>query len=234
MSERILIIEDEADLADALAFALEREGFATQVAHGGKDALALVRRGPAPDLILLDVMLPDWSGTEVCRQLRALESTRAVPIIMVTARGEEIDRVVGFEVGADDYVVKPYSTRELILRMRAVLRRRQPGSDEAPETLELSGIRIDSGAHQVWVEKQEVSLTALEFRLLHTLMARRGRVQSRDTLLEDVWGISADVTTRTVDTHVKRLREKLGVGGSCIETVRGTGYRFRAAAEALS
>lgn len=232
MAEKILLVEDEVDLADALSFALEREGFVAEVAHTGKAALELAQNKPPPDLVLLDVMLPDISGTEVCRQLRLQEATRQVPVIMVTARGEEIDRVVGFEVGADDYVVKPYSTRELVLRVRAVLRRRQAvetsGSEE-PQNFGL--LRIDPAAHQVWVAEQEVVLTALEFRLLQTLLGRRGRVQTRDTLLSDVWGITAEVTTRTVDTHVKRLREKLGEGGGYIETVRGTGYRFRARPE---
>ena len=232
MNEQILLVEDEVDLADALSFALEREGFVANVAHTGKAAIELAQRKPAPDLVLLDVMLPDIPGTEVCRQLRAQESTRQVPVIMVTARGEEIDRVVGFEVGADDYVVKPYSTRELVLRVRAVLRRRQAMESAGVEEAQTFGLlRIDLAAHQTWVSDEEVVLTALEFRLLQTLLTRRGRVQTRDTLLSDVWGITAEVTTRTVDTHVKRLREKLGDGGVYIETVRGTGYRFRSRPE---
>lgn len=233
MAELILIVEDESDLAEALAFAFEREGFQTKVAGTGKAALVAVKATPPPDLILLDVMLPDVSGTEVCRQIRAHDPTRAVPVIMVTARGEEIDRVVGFEVGADDYVVKPYSTRELVLRVRAVLRRRQSGEQGSQPTT-FGRLRIDPGAHQVWVDDQEVNLTALEFRLVETLLSRRGRVQTRDTLLSDVWGITAEVTTRTVDTHVKRLREKLGPAGVYVETVRGTGYRFRSSPEAVS
>ena len=233
MAELILIVEDESDLAEALAFALEREGFEARVAGTGKAALQAAKSSPAPDLVLLDVMLPDISGTEVCRQIRAHEPTRTVPIIMVTARGEEIDRVVGFEVGADDYVVKPYSTRELVLRVRAVLRRRQGGAEaSAPQSF--GRLRVDPAAHQVWVDGHEVSLTALEFRLVQTLISRRGRVQTRDTLLSDVWGITADVTTRTVDTHVKRLREKLGPAGMYIETVRGTGYRFRSTPEGVA
>lgn len=227
MAEHILIVEDEPDLADALAFALEQEGFSTKIALDGKGALAAARAGPTPDLVLLDVMLPDLSGTEVCRQLRTLETTQRVPVIMVTARGEEIDRVVGFEVGADDYVVKPYSSRELLLRVRAVLRRHKGGEAGDP-AVRFGRLKIDAGAHQVWVDEREVALTALEFRLLQTLVGRKGRVQTRDTLLSDVWGITAEVTTRTVDTHVKRLREKLGAAGTYVETVRGTGYRFRA------
>jgi two-component system phosphate regulon response regulator PhoB len=177
-------------------------------------------------VIVLDLMLPDLSGTEVCRRLRDNPHTRAIPIIMCTAKGDEIDRVVGFEVGADDYVVKPYSVRELLLRIRAMLRRTQRTEAETP-SLRFGVLRIDHGAHRTWVDEQEVQLTALEFRLLTTLATRRGRVQSRETLLSDVWGIEADITTRTVDTHVKRLREKLGVAGRYIETLRGVGYRFK-------
>ncbi|MCA9561094.1 MAG: response regulator transcription factor, partial [Myxococcales bacterium] len=182
---------------------------------------------PIPDLVLLDLMLPDMSGTEVCRKLRADERTKDVPVMMVTAKGEEIDRVVGFEVGADDYVVKPFSLRELLLRVRAVLRRARTG-EESEDEITFGRLRIDTPGHHVWVDEEEVKLTALEFRLLTTFHARRGRVQTREMLLSDVWGYQAEVTTRTVDTHVKRLREKLGEAGQYIETVRGVGYRFRA------
>ena len=236
MSPHILVVEDEADLADALAFALEREGFRATVAPDGKSALAAIAQTPPPDLVLLDLMLPDMSGTEVCRTLRAHPTAKHIPVIMVTARTEEIDRVVGFEVGADDYVAKPYSARELVLRVRAVLRRREATSTTttAPTTAEMAGpvhfglLAVDKDAHKVWVADREVPLTALEQRLIQTFLDRKGRVQSRETLLADVWGITADITTRTVDTHVKRLREKLGEAGAYIETVRGAGYRFRA------
>jgi two-component system phosphate regulon response regulator PhoB len=235
MSSHILVVEDEADLADALAFALEREGFTTTVARDGRTAIDAIAVTPPPDLVLLDLMLPDISGTEVCRQLRANPATRHVPVIMVTARAEEIDRVVGFEVGADDYVVKPYSTRELVLRVRAVLRRREaPATDAAgaaAAAVRFGNLTVDKDAHKVWVDDVEVLLTALEQRLLQTFLERRGRVQTREMLLSDVWGITADITTRTVDTHVKRLREKLGDAGVYIETVRGAGYRFRAQPE---
>lgn len=232
MSPHILVVEDEADLADALAFALEREGFRTTVAPDGRSALAAIAQTPPPDLVLLDVMLPDMSGTEVCRMLRAHPTAKHIPVIMVTARTEEIDRVVGFEVGADDYVAKPYSTRELVLRVRAVLRRREatstvPAADTAGP-VRFGLLAVDKDAHKVWVADREVPLTALEQRLIQTFLDRKGRVQSRETLLADVWGITADITTRTVDTHVKRLREKLGEAGAYIETVRGAGYRFRA------
>lgn len=242
-SALILIVEDEQDLANTLAYNLEREGYQTRIAFNGAQALAMSRELPVPNLVLLDLMLPDASGTEICRKLRADELTRAVPIIMVTARGEEIDRVVGFEVGADDYVTKPYSIRELLLRVRAILRRArsaQPAQDDAPEDEEedsqqlvFGEIVVDTIAHRVMLGQEEVQLTALEFKLLTTFMTRRGRVQSREVLLHDVWGIHAKgVMTRTVDTHVKRLREKLGEAGVYIETLRGVGYRFRASPEA--
>ena len=192
----------------------------------GRDALTAVN-DQRPDLVLLDLMLPDVSGIEVCRRLKGEAATRDLPIVMVTAKGDEVDRVVGFELGADDYVVKPYSLRELLLRIDAVLRRMVPaqaGAGRGP--LVFGKLRLDRDAHRVWVDDQEVTLTALELRLLSTLLERRGRVQSRPALLDDVWGMSGEVTTRTVDTHVKRLREKLGEAGPYIETVRGVGYRF--------
>lgn len=234
MSERILIVEDEADLAATLAYNVRREGFVPVVVHDGASALASAAAEP-PDLILLDLMLPDMPGTEVCRLLRAQPETRAVPIIILTARGEEADRVVGFEAGADDYVTKPFSVRELLLRVRAVLRRARPGESagttppvEVEATILTAGrLRLDIAAHRVFVDGELVRLTALEFRLIQTFIERQGRVQTRDHLLSDVWGIEADITTRTVDTHVKRLRDKLGAAGAYITTIRGVGYRFQ-------
>jgi two-component system phosphate regulon response regulator PhoB len=244
MASTILIVEDERDLVATLEYNLQREGFETRSALNGLHALELAHQKPVPDLVLLDVMLPDLPGTEVCRRLKQSEATRHVPVLMVTARGEEIDRVVGFEVGADDYVVKPFSVRELVLRVRAVLRRAQgPDAvapvtppktvssgtgDAVPEAVAFGRLRLDADAHRVEVDGVEVPLTALEFRLLQTFLQRRGRVQSREVLLNDVWGIEADVTTRTVDTHVKRLREKLGAASGYVETLRGVGYRFKA------
>jgi len=222
----ILIIEDEADLAATVDYNLQREGYQTRVAHTGVAGLEAAQLDPLPDAIVLDLMLPDVSGTELCRRLRESERTREIPIVMCTAKGSEIDRVVGFEVGADDYVVKPFSVRELMLRIRALLRRAQRTESE-PEMLRFGRLRVDREAHRAWVDEREVSLTALEFRLLYAFLSRKGRVQTRDALLSDVWGIDADVTTRTVDTHVKRLREKLGEAGVYIETLRGVGYRFR-------
>jgi two-component system phosphate regulon response regulator PhoB len=226
MQGLILVIEDETDLATTLEYNFQREGYQTRIAHSGHEGLAGAGLDPLPDVIVLDLMLPDLSGTEVCRRLREQDRTREIPIIMCTAKGSEIDRVVGFEVGADDYVVKPYSVRELILRVRALLRRAQRGEAE-PEHLRFGRLRVDRESHRAWVDEDELSLTALEFRLLWAFMSRKGRVQTRDALLSDVWGIDADVTTRTVDTHVKRLREKLGEAGDYIETLRGVGYRFR-------
>ncbi len=222
----VLIIEDEVDLATTLEYNLKAEGFAVRVAHDGRNGLSSAGTDPLPDVIVLDLMLPDLSGTEICRRLRDQERTREIPVIMCTAKGEEIDRVVGFEVGADDYVVKPYSVRELILRIRALLRRSHRVEGE-PSLIRFGRLKIDREAHRAWVDEDEIGLTALEFRLLHAFLSRRGRVQTRDALLSDVWGIEADVTTRTVDTHVKRLREKLGDAGGYIETLRGVGYRFK-------
>ncbi|MCC6751301.1 MAG: response regulator transcription factor [Deltaproteobacteria bacterium] len=227
MSGLVLLVDDEQDLLESLDYALKKEGFQTRLARTGREALERALEKPPPELVVLDLMLPDLPGTEVCRQLRQQATTRDVPIVMLTARGEEIDRVVGFEVGADDYVVKPFSVRELVLRLRAILRRAHSGEEPvAPQSF--GRLRVDPSGHRVWVDDEEVTLTALEFRLLLTLFSRRGRVQSRDQLLAEAWGITADVTTRTVDTHVKRLRQKLGAAADYVETLRGVGYRFRA------
>lgn len=224
----ILIVDDEVELARTVAYGFEQEGFATRHAATGKAAVEAAIESPIPDLIILDQMLPDLHGTEVCRELRRHESTRSVPIVFLTARDTEIDRVVAFELGADDYVAKPFSVRELTLRARALLRRARTTKLPTPSGEQnYERLRVDAEAHQVWIDDTEIALTALEFRLLHTLLSRRGRVQTRSQLLEDVWGVHADVTTRTVDTHVKRLREKLGDAGSYVETIRGVGYRFR-------
>jgi len=221
----VLLVDDERDLLSLLDFNLRAAGFETTLATTGEQALAQVRR-KVPDLVLLDLMLPDVSGTEVCRQIKADPRTKHVPVVMLTAKGDEVDRVVGFEIGADDYVTKPFSVRELILRLKALLRRTGAGraSERPPE--QVGPIRVDVDAHRAYVDGAEVTLTPLEFRLLTTLMARLGRVQSREQLLEDVWEMSSEVETRTVDTHVKRLREKLGSGRDLLETVRGIGYRL--------
>jgi two-component system phosphate regulon response regulator PhoB len=221
---RILVIEDEADIRQVLDYNLKSAGHEVVEASRGVDGLRLIRER-IPDLVLLDLMLPDMAGTEVCRSIKDNPATRTLPVVMLTARGEEIDRVVGFEIGADDYITKPFSVRELVLRIRAVLRRRElPASETA--SIEFGNLRIDRAAHRVWVDGEEVELTALEFKLLVTLYERRNRVQSRGALLDQVWGIETKISTRTVDAHVKRLREKMGAARDYIETVRGVGYRF--------
>jgi two-component system phosphate regulon response regulator PhoB len=224
---RILVVEDEKDLQELLSYNLRRAGHTVAVVGNGNEALAAVT-DQRPDLMLLDLMLPDVTGIEICRKLKGEPATRDIPIVMVTAKGDEVDRVVGFELGADDYVVKPYSLRELLLRVDAVLRRSTGGAGTPgiKGVMTFGKLRLDRDAHRAWVDENEITLTALELRLLSTLLERRGRVQSRSALLDDVWGMSGEVTTRTVDTHVKRLREKLGPAGAYIETVRGVGYRF--------
>src|SRR5882672_6510251 len=221
---RVLIVEDEKDIVDLLRFNLKQAGHDPVIAMTGEEALAQIVR-VRPDLVLLDLMLPDLPGTEVCRRIKGDARTRQLPVIMVTARGEEVDRLVGFELGADDFVTKPFSVRELLLRIRAVLRRGAPGEPE-PARERLGPLRIDEAAHRAYVGDREIDLTALEFKLLATLMARAGRLQTREMLLRDVWQVNGEPQTRTVDTHVKRLREKLGEGRDLIETVRGAGYRM--------
>lgn len=221
---KILLVEDEEDLRQVVEFNLSHSGHDVVTAANGAEGLRLVRK-ERPELVLLDVMLPDITGLDVCRQIKTDPELRNIAVVMLTARAEEIDRVVGFELGADDYVVKPFSVRELTLRVAAILRRSiQAPSDET--AVQFGLLRMDREGYRVWVGGIEVELTALEFNLLLTLYDRRDRVQSRAVLLEDVWGMSSDVTTRTVDTHVKRLREKLGAARDYIETVRGVGYRF--------
>ncbi len=228
-TETILVVDDEDDLRKVLDFNLRNSGFETLLASTGQEALDLAK-AHSPDLILLDIMLPDMQGTQVCQELKTNTATREIPVVMVSARGEEIDRVVGFELGADDYVTKPFSVREVVLRVRAILKR--VTADEEVETIapedkiDFGSLELDRARHRVWLSGEEVKLTATEFRLLETFLIRKGRVQTRDALLKDVWGEDINVTPRTVDTHVKRLREKLGDLGSYIETVRGVGYRF--------
>ena len=219
---RVLVIEDEPDLREVLQYNLTQAGHRPFPAATGEAGLKLAQE-VRPDIVLLDLMLPDLPGTTIAKTLRREPQTQLVPIIMVTAKAEEVDRIVGFELGADDYVVKPFSVRELILRIDAVLRR---GRTPEQRLIEVGELRIDKEAHRVTVGPDEVSLTALEFKLLVTLTERRDRVQARGTLLSDVWAIDAEIASRTVDTHVKRLRDKLGTAGRFIETVRGVGYRF--------
>ena len=222
-TKRILIVEDEKDVVDLLTLNLRKAGgFTISIANDGAAGLAKARE-EKPDIIILDLMLPKMPGLEVCKILKSELATRHIPILMLTARAEEIDRIVGLEFGADDYVTKPFSPREVMLRIRAILRR----GEKPQETLQAGPISIDPARHQVRVSGKRVHLTSLEFKLLRTLMQRRGRVQDRDKLLNDVWGYESVIDTRTVDTHVRRLREKLGKAGDAIETVRGFGYRLR-------
>jgi two-component system phosphate regulon response regulator PhoB len=222
---RILVIEDENDLQQLLDYNLRQAGYEELAAVRAEARLRLAHERQ-PDLIVLDLMLPDFSGTELCKALKRDARTRDIPVLMLTARGEEIDRVLGFELGAEDYVVKPFSVRELVLRIQALLARRRSATDGGVVPLTFGMLRIDEAARRVWVEGREIELTPLEFKLLTTLATRRNRVQTRAALLDEVWGIEAELTTRTVDTHVKRLREKLGPVRHYIRTVRGAGYRF--------
>jgi len=240
---RVLVIEDEADIRDLLSYNLQSGGYTVETAETGQRGLAAFESF-TPDLVLLDLMLPDLPGTEICRRIRARTEGAQPAIIMLTAKGEEIDRVVGFEIGADDYVVKPFSIRELLLRVKALLRtrgaaaaaggtagalagRRAPPPSSSPRRrFGVGPLRVDVDGHHVFVREEEIHVSAIEMRLLVYLIEHRGRVRSREDLLEDVWGYRPGVSTRTVDTHVKRLRDKLGQTASLIETVRGTGYRL--------
>ncbi len=225
MASRVLVVEDEPDIRDLLVFHLERDGFQVTKCKSGPEALRLVR-ATRPDLVLLDLMLPDMDGLEVCRRLRQDPTTQSVPIVMLTARDDEVDRVLGLELGADDYVVKPFSPRELVARIRAVLRRARPIAGTAPVTV--GHLSVDAAAHAVTVDGVTVSLTRKEFDLLRALVEARGRVLSREFLLDHVWGYTAagEIESRTVDVHVRRLRQKLGAEGRRIGTVTGVGYRL--------
>ena len=225
MSHKILIIEDEPDIRKTLEYNISREGYKVVCASSLSEGKEQINSSDF-SLILLDLMLPDGSGLDLCREIKSDKDKSPTPIIILTAKDDEVDKVVGFELGADDYVTKPFSVRELILRIKAVLKR----GAEKNETLEVQRqfgeLIMDIDSHEVFVNNEQIILTALEFRLLRQLVDRRGRVQSRDQLLSDVWGYSSEVTTRTVDTHIKRLREKLGTMGKYVQTIRGVGYKF--------
>lgn len=223
MSDKILIVEDEPDVAELLAHHLRKEGFAVAIVGTGRAAFAAVKN-ESPALIVLDLMLPEISGLDLCRMIKSNPETENVPILMLSARIEEIDRVLGFELGADDYVVKPFSPRELVLRIRAILRRLS--QDREQELLRVGELVLDRSRHEVRAANRVIDCTATEFKLLAILMEREGRVQERDRLLSDVWGYDSVIDTRTVDTHMRRLRDKLGPHGSYIETIRGFGYRL--------
>ena len=220
----ILVVDDEPDIVELIQYNLQKAGFSVLTAMDGPTALQIARE-ENPSLVVLDLLLPGLEGTDVCRILKQDDRTRAIPILMLTAKGEEIDRVVGLELGADDYVVKPFSPRELVLRIKAIMRRYTVDA-ALPEPIRVGALSIDIEGHQVTVDGRAVALTATEFKLLVTLFQRRGRVQTRDELLNVVWGYEYPGYGRTVDAHVKRLREKLGSTNSVIETVRGVGYRF--------
>jgi two-component system phosphate regulon response regulator PhoB len=223
--KNILIVEDERDVIDLLTLNLRRVGgFIISTANDGVAGLDKARH-EKPALIILDLMLPGISGLELCRMLKSGPATRDIPVLMLTAKAQELDRVTGLEFGADDYVTKPFSPREVVLRIQAILRRRD-GESKNGEIV-AGDILIDTARHRVSVAGKPVHLTSIEFKLLHTLLVKRGRVQSRDRLLNEVWGYESVIDTRTVDTHVRRLRAKLGKAGDAIETVRSFGYRFR-------
>jgi len=229
MKNIILVIEDEPDINKTISYNLLTEGFEPISAYNLLEADDWIQSN-SPDLILLDLMLPDGSGLDFCKRIKSKDKFNNIPIIILTAKDDEVDKVVGFELGADDYVTKPFSVRELILRIKAILKRKTITSHsenvDLNESKEFGKLKIDADSHEVFIDNNEVILTALEFKLLKHLVDRRGRVQTRDQLLSDVWGYSAQITTRTVDTHVKRLREKLGIMGKHVETIRGVGYRF--------
>ena len=222
---KILVIEDEPDIRRNLEHNLSREGFSVSAAASISEASTLLASTDY-NLILLDLMLPDGSGLDLCKSIKSNSDTESIPIIILTAKDDEVDKVVGFELGADDYVTKPFSVRELILRVKAVLKRGSKKKEIVEVVRQFGDLKIDVDSHEVHVDDTKINLTALEFRLLRQLVDTRGRVQSRDQLLSEVWGYSAEVTTRTVDTHVKRLREKLGPMGKYVQTIRGVGYKF--------
>jgi two-component system, OmpR family, phosphate regulon response regulator PhoB len=225
MKERILVVEDDKHISKLVKFNLEKADYECTVAATGEKALEVLNDRPA-DLIILDIMLPGMDGFGICRAIKEKDKLKNIPIIMLTAKGEEVDRIVGLELGADDYIVKPFSPRELVLRVKAILKRGK--TEEAKKDILVAGeIIVNIPKHKVTVKGKAVNLTQMEFKLLVTLMERRSRVQPRERLLSDVWEMDTVVDTRTIDTHVKRLREKLGKSGSLIETVRGLGYKFK-------
>jgi two-component system phosphate regulon response regulator PhoB len=225
MRERILVVEDEKDVREMIRLNLKAAGFDVVEAGNGSEALALAKNDP-PKVIILDLMMPEMSGVEVCRALRRNPSTSRIPVLMLTAKSTEEDKVVGFEVGADDYVTKPFSPRELVLRVRAVARRQPDQGAAKAAPLKAGTIQLDRGSMIATIGAKKLPLTSTEFRLLELLLRRAGSIQSRDALLSEVWGYQANLDTRTVDTHIRRLRDKMGKAGALVETVRGSGYRL--------
>lgn len=229
MPPTIFVIEDEKDIVDLLCYTLRKEGFGVRSSGRGEEGLQMLRRGPA-DLALIDIMLPDLDGLEVCKRLRSEDGLKRLPVIFLTAKGQEVDRVVGLELGADDYVVKPFSPRELVARIKAVLRRREPAAEDPP-LIETRELRLDARTQEVSVRGREVELSTLEFKLLHFLACHPRRIFPRERLLDEVWGTDRFVTPRTVDVHIRRLREKIEAQPErpiYLQTVRGAGYRFSA------
>ncbi|MCD4779006.1 MAG: response regulator transcription factor [Candidatus Omnitrophica bacterium] len=222
-NKMILMVEDDAHISKLVKYNLEKAGFQCIVSTMGEDAFDILKEYSI-DLIILDIMLPEIDGFEVCKRIKQHKKWMNIPVLMLTAKGEEIDRIIGFELGADDYIVKPFSPRELVLRVKAVLRRGQ-NQNLDKEILAYKDLVIDIPRHKITLKNKEIKLTAMEFKLLKTLIERVGRVQSRERLLDEVWELGADVTTRTVDTHIKRVRQKIGSYSQYIETVRGHGYR---------
>jgi DNA-binding response OmpR family regulator len=225
----ILVVEDEKDISMLVEYQFKQSGYPVATAQDGSSALEQVKK-LRPALVILDLMLPDMDGKDICRALKANPLTRKIPILMLTAKAEELDRIVGFELGAEDYVTKPFSPRELVLRAKAILKRKELTQETEP-LIQIGDLLIDVEKHHVSVKKKPIRLTHTEFKLLHTLVSKRGRVFTRENLLDIVWGYSYEGYARTVDTHIRRLREKLGSMGEYIETIRGLGYRFREVSE---
>ena len=223
--KKILVIDDEADVTELVAYHLKAKGFTVETLNNPNGSIGLARTF-LPDLVILDVMMPDLNGVQICRMLRADPKLKKVPVIFLTAKSEENDRIHGLETGADDYICKPFSTKELILRVQSILRRLTEGGPAEPKKLQAGQIILDVDRHEVAIHGQVIELTATEFKLLRLLMERRGRVQTREHLLINVWNYETEIETRTVDTHVRRLREKLGTEADWIETIRGVGYRM--------
>jgi two-component system phosphate regulon response regulator PhoB len=224
-AERVLVVEDEADIVALVVYHLAKANYRVSTAVNGTDAIHLARQ-ESPSIIILDLMLPGMSGFEIIEQLRSSDSTRDIAVLMLTARKDEADRIKGLSLGADDYLTKPFSPQELVLRVGAILRRVSSSAAGRTDSINVGSIRIDKGALKVTVDEREIELTATEFKLLLTLAERRGRVQGRGHLLQTVWEAAPDIQTRTVDMHIQRLRAKLGHAGDLIETVRGFGYRL--------
>lgn len=223
--KRILVVDDESDVTDLVAYHLKSKGFQVETVNDPNRSIGTARSF-LPDLVILDVMMPDLNGIQICRMIRADPKLRKVPVIFLTAKAEESDRIQGLETGADDYISKPFSTKELILRVQTILRRLGENPPDEPRRLQVGGIVVEVDRHQVSINGRPIELTATEFKLLHLLMERRGRVQTREHLLINVWNYETEIETRTVDTHVRRLREKLGEEADWIETIRGVGYRM--------